>query len=77
MFLCELDGYAPAGGVVRGKPTLTLPQFDARFCAFLLDKYHRRENAETKTPPIERWEYPSFTVYFEYQKVIHSVALAS
>ena len=21
MFLCELDGYAPAGGVVRGKPT--------------------------------------------------------
>jgi putative transposase len=60
MFLCELDGYAPAGGVVRGKPTLTLPEFDARFCAFLLDKYHRRENAETKTPPIERWEANGF-----------------
>ena len=25
MFLCELEGYAPAGGAVRGKPT-----FDAR-----------------------------------------------
>ena len=25
-------------------------------------------------PPITRWEYPSFTVYFEYQYVIHAVA---
>jgi hypothetical protein len=24
-------------------------------------------------PPIARWEYPSFTVYFEYDKVLHSV----
>jgi len=54
MFLCELDGYAPAGGVVRGKPTLTLAEFDTRFRAFLLDVYHRRENAEAKTPPVER-----------------------
>jgi putative transposase len=49
MFLCELDGYAPAGGAVRGTPTLAL-----------LDVYHRRENAETKTPPIERWEANGF-----------------
>ena len=60
MFLCELDGYAPAGGVVRGKPTLTLAEFDTRFRAFLLDVYHRRENAETKTPPCERWEANGF-----------------
>ena len=25
-------------------------------------------------PPITRWEYPTFTVYFEYQFVIHAVA---
>jgi hypothetical protein len=25
-------------------------------------------------PPIERWEYPGFVVYFEYQYVIHAVA---
>ena len=25
-------------------------------------------------PPITRWEYADFTVYFEYQLVIHSVA---
>jgi hypothetical protein len=25
-------------------------------------------------PPITRWEYPGFVVYFEHQLVIHSVA---
>lgn len=24
-------------------------------------------------PPIARWEYPNFVVYFEYQYVIHAV----
>jgi putative transposase len=60
MFLCELDGFAPAGGGVRGKPTLTLAEFEARFRAFLLDVYHRRENAETKLPPAERWQANGF-----------------
>ena len=60
MFLCELGGYAPAGGAVRGKPTLTLAEFDTRFRAFLLDVYHRRENAETKMRPVERWEAKGF-----------------
>jgi putative transposase len=60
MFLCELDGYAPAGGAVRGKPTLSLADFDARLRTFFLDVYHRRENAETKTPPAERWEANGF-----------------
>ena len=60
MFLCELDGYAPAGGTVRGKPTLTLADIDARFRTFLLDVYHRRECAETKIPPAERWEANGF-----------------
>ena len=25
-------------------------------------------------PPISRWEYPGFIVYFEYSHVIHTVA---
>ncbi len=25
-------------------------------------------------PPISRWEYPGFTVYFEYERVIHAVS---
>jgi hypothetical protein len=24
-------------------------------------------------PPISRWVYPGFTVYFEYERVIHAV----
>ena len=60
MLLCELDGYAPAGGTVRGKPTLTMAEFDTKFRAFLLDVYHRRECTETKTPPVERWEANGF-----------------
>ncbi len=27
-------------------------------------------------PPITRWEYPSFVVYFEYRNVIHAVVTA-
>jgi putative transposase len=60
MFLCELDGYAPAGSAVRGKPTLTLAEFDARLRSFFLDVYHRRECSETKIAPVERWEANGF-----------------
>jgi putative transposase len=60
MFLCELAGYAPEGGAVRGKPTFTLAEFEARLRPFLLDVYHRRAGAETKTPPVERWERNGF-----------------
>jgi hypothetical protein len=28
-------------------------------------------------PPISRWEYPGFVVYFEHEHVIHSVVAAS
>ena len=60
MLLCELEGYAPAGGAVRGKPSITLAEFDERFRSFLLDVYHRRECTETKMPPVERWQTNGF-----------------
>jgi hypothetical protein len=31
-----------------------------------------RQNA-VGDPPISRWEYPEFIVYFEYTRVIHAV----
>ena len=31
--------------------------------------------ANPHQPPITRWEYPSFVVYFENDKVVHSVAI--
>jgi len=27
-------------------------------------------------PPITRWDYPTFSVFFEYERVIHAVAIA-
>jgi hypothetical protein len=30
--------------------------------------------AVVQHPPITRWDYPSFSVYFEHDKVIHAVA---
>lgn len=60
MFLCGLEGYAPPAGGLRGKPRLSLAEFEILFRNFLLDAYHRRECAETKTPPAERWEANGF-----------------
>lgn len=28
-------------------------------------------------PPITRWDYPTFSVFFEYDRVIHAVVTAS
>jgi hypothetical protein len=32
------------------------------------------KHAAVGQPPITRWDYPGFSVYFEYQHVVHSVA---
>jgi hypothetical protein len=34
----------------------------------------RSKRAPVGDPPISRWDYGGFVVYFEYDKVIHSVA---
>jgi hypothetical protein len=31
-------------------------------------------HAAVGQPPITRWDYPGFSVYFEYKHVVHSVA---
>ena len=31
------------------------------------------KNASVGDPPISSWEYANFTVYFEYDRVIHAV----
>lgn len=60
MFLCELDGYTPAGGPTRGRPTLTLAELETRLHAFFLEVYQQRACAETKMPPATRWEANGF-----------------
>ncbi|MBM0105136.1 hypothetical protein JM946_10260 [Steroidobacter sp. S1-65] len=34
-----------------------------------------RREAAVGEPPITRWEYPGFVVYFEHHLVIHTVAI--
>jgi len=55
------------GGVVRPTQGMNMSQVEQKF-----------GSPETKVPavgdpPISRWIYPDFSVFFEYDKVIHSV----
>jgi putative transposase len=60
MFLCDLPGYVPPKGGMRGKPAITLPELDRLLGAFLMEVYHRRPHTETKISPMERWEAGGF-----------------
>lgn len=60
MFLCDLPGYVPPKGGMRGKPTLTLPELDRLLGTFFVEVYHRRTHTETKASPSERWEAGGF-----------------
>ena len=33
-----------------------------------------QKHAAVGQPPITRWDYPAFSVYFEHDRVIHAVA---
>jgi hypothetical protein len=34
-------------------------------------------HAAIGSPPISRWDYPQFSVYFEHDRVLHSVLVSS
>ena len=46
----------------------TMAQIEARFGA------PTKKGSAVGKPPITRWDYPAFSVYFEYRHVIDSVA---
>lgn len=54
-----------------GRPTrgMSMEKVEATFGA------PTNRTAPVGEPPITRWEYPGFTVYFEHQFVIHTVAI--
>ena len=54
---------------VRG---LSMAQVESRFGA-PLDKLPTVGGGAPRQPPINRWRYNGFTVYFERNRVIHSV----
>lgn len=55
---------APANTPSRG---VTMNKVEAAFGA------PAQRSAPVGKPPITRWEYPGFVVYFENDRVIHSV----
>jgi len=60
----ESDGIAPARG-------MTMSQVSSKFGAPV------SKVPAVGNPPISRWEYPGFVVYFERDHVIHSVVSGS
>jgi hypothetical protein len=64
-----IDGVAMEAASRTERPArgLSMAQVEARFGA------PSRTIAAVGEPPISRWEYPAFIVYFEYDHVIHAV----
>ncbi|MDW8479436.1 MAG: hypothetical protein RML12_05885 [Xanthomonadales bacterium] len=56
-----------AGGVERPENGLRMEEVERRFGA------PERRLPPVGEPPITRWVYPAFTVYFEHDRVIFSV----
>ncbi len=54
-------------GVTMPTKGMSMRQVEERFGA------PENKEAPVGDPPITRWKYDDFTVYFEYQYVIHSV----
>lgn len=53
--------------VARPQRGITMDQVKARFGA------PAKEYPAVGKPPITRWDYPSFSVFFEFNRVVHSV----
>lgn len=62
---------APSGGESPNHPArgTTMARVEATYGA------PTQRVAPVGQPPITRWEYPGFIVYFEHSHVIHSVAV--
>lgn len=65
--LIESVDAAQATAAERPTRGLSMDSVEARWGAPV------NRSAPVGNPPITRWEYPSFFVYFEYQHVIDSV----
>ena len=63
----EMQGMSQADGVARPTSGMTAENVEARFGA------PDARVAPVGDPPISRWEYKDFVVFFEYDRVIHAV----
>jgi len=57
-------------GVNTPKRGITMSQVEAKFGA------PSAKHDAVGVPPITRWDYPNFSVFFEHDRVIHAVVVA-
>lgn len=64
-----VDGHVQIEQSSVARPTrgATMHQVEAKFGA------PATRHPAVGKPPITRWDYPSFSVYFEFNRVVHSV----
>lgn len=63
----EMEGTSQASGVAKPTSGMTAESVEATFGA------PDARVAPVGDPPISRWEYKDFVVFFEYDRVIHAV----
>jgi len=68
----ELTVSAPAGGANTPSSGMSMDSVEAKYGA-PTRRVAPVGGASAQQPPITRWEYPGFTVYFENSRVIHTV----
>ena len=64
----DMQGISPGDGSDRPSRGMSQDTVESRFGA------PSSKSAAVGDPPISKWEYPGFVVYFEYDLVIHTVA---
>jgi hypothetical protein len=64
----DMQGSQPVAEGSRPMRGMTADNVEARFGA------PEAKIAPVGDPPISRWEYKNFVVFFEYDRVIHAVA---
>ena len=57
----------------RPKPGMTMTAVESSY-GTPSERHAAVGGASAEQPPITRWDYPSFSVYFEHDRVIHAVA---
>jgi hypothetical protein len=68
----ELKVPAPEGGANTPSSGMSMDSVEAKYGA-PTRRVAPVGGASAQQPPITRWEYPGFTVYFENSRVIHTV----
>jgi hypothetical protein len=63
--------------MATGDPSATLPERPSRGSSMSAVEAHfgapTTKHEAVGRPPITRWDYPQFSVFFEYDKVLHAV----